>query len=90
MDVKITDYGQGEVNFVEYSVYNLSQGQLQGLNENLEEESKIAGDVLVIKMYFEDELYPFQSDVAKFRFDDFKAREEIEMFVFLNSVLEDL
>ena len=65
MDVKITDYGQGEVNFVEYSVYNLSQGQLQGLNENLEEESKIAGDVLVIKMYFEDELYPFQSDVSK-------------------------
>ena len=44
MDVKITDYGQGEVNFVEYSVYNLSQGQLQGLNENLEEESKIAGE----------------------------------------------
>lgn len=90
MDVKITDFGQGEVNFVEYSVYGLSQEQLNFLNENLDEETKIIDKVLLIMMYFEEKLYPFQSEVAKFRFDDFKAREEIEMFVFLNSFLEDL
>jgi hypothetical protein len=41
-------------------------------------------------MYFDERLYPFQSDVAKFRLDDFIAREEIEMNVFLSSFLEDM
>ena len=41
-------------------------------------------------MYFDDELYPFQSEVAKFRLDDFIAREEIEMNLFLSSFLEDM
>ena len=41
-------------------------------------------------MYFEKDLYPFQSDVAKLRLDDFIAREEIEMNVFLSSFLEDM
>lgn len=90
MDVKITDYGQGEVNFVEYSVYGLTPEQLNFLNENLEEKTEILGEVLLIRMYFDDRIYPFQSEVAKVRFDDFKAREEIEMFVFLSSFLEDL
>ena len=42
------------------------------------------------KMYFDEKLYPFQSDVAQFRLDDFIVREEIEMFVFLSSFLEDM
>ncbi len=33
---------------------------------------------------------PFGSDVAKFRLEDFIAREEIEMMVFLSSFLEDM
>ena len=40
-------------------------------------------------MYFEDRLYPFQSDVAKIRLDDFIAREEIEMGMFISSFLDD-
>lgn len=60
------------------------------LNSNLDEKTSIDGDILRIKMYFDDELYPFQSDVAKFRLDDFIAREEIEMNVFLSSFLEDM
>lgn len=58
--------------------------------ENLEEETSINEDVLIIKMYFENKLYPFQSDVAKFRLEDFVAREEIEMAMFLSSFLEDM
>ena len=43
-----------------------------------------------MKIYFEEELYPFQSDAAKIRLDDFIAREEIEMNVFLSGFLEDM
>ncbi|WP_459538556.1 DUF5750 family protein [Methanobrevibacter sp.] len=90
MLVKITDYNRGEVNFVTYQVSDLSLEQLNFLKDNLGEETDIVGDDLLIKMYFEDELYPFQSDVAKFRIDDFVAREEIEMNIFLSSFLEDM
>ena len=41
-------------------------------------------------MNFPDKYYPFGSDVAKFRLEDFIAREEIEMMVFLSSFLEDM
>lgn len=91
MKVDITNYGKIEdKNFVEYSVRGLSESQKEFLNENLDEETKIESDVFLVKMYFDDMLYPFQSDVAKFRMDDFIAREEIEMNVFLSSFLEDM
>lgn len=90
MNVKITDYGQGEVNFVAYLVSGLSREQLIFLNENLGEKTEILENNLLITMYFTDELYPFQSEVAKFRLDDFISREEIEMNVFISSFLEDM
>ena len=90
MDVKISDYGDDDKKYVEYLVQGLSSNQMEFLNSNLEEETSVEGNVLRIKMYFDDELYPFQSDVAKFRLDDFIAREEIEMNVFLSSFLEDM
>jgi len=90
MNVKITDYGQGEVNFVAYLVSGLSREQLIFLNENLGEKTEILENNLLITMYFTDELYPFQSEVAKFRLDDFISREEIEMNVFISSFLDDM
>ena len=90
MIVKITDYGQGEVNFVNYLVSGLSKEQLTFLDENLGEKTAIDEGNLLITAYFDDKLYPFQSDVAKFRMEDFISREEIEMNVFLSSFLEDL
>ena len=90
MIVKITDYGQGEVNFVDYLVSDLSQKQLTFLNDNLDEKTEIMENNLLITMYFTDNLYPFQSEVAKFRLDDFISREEIEMNAFLSSFLEDM
>lgn len=91
MDVKITSYGDDINNkYVEYLVSGLSLSQMDFLNDNLDEKTSIEGDTLKITMYFDDELYPFQSEVAKFRLDDFIAREEIEMNVFLSSFLEDM
>ncbi|MBR2665650.1 MAG: hypothetical protein IKI27_04155 [Methanobrevibacter sp.] len=90
MIVKITDFASGDVNFVEYSVFGLSSEQLNFLNDNLDEKTCIADDALIIRTYFDDELYPFASDVAQYRRDDFIAREEIEMNVFLSSFLEDM
>lgn len=91
MDVKISDYGdEGNEKYVEYLVRGLSLNQMEFLNNNLDEETSLEGDVLRIKMHFNDELYPFQSEVAKYRLDDFIAREEMEMNVFLSSFLEDM
>lgn len=91
MIVSITDYGKtDDRNFVEYSVSDLTSNQMEFLNDNLDEETEIDGNLFKLKMYFEDRLYPFQSDVAQFRMNDFIAREEIEMNMFLSSFLEDM
>ncbi len=91
MIVKIRDYGDdGDRKFIEYEVEGLAPNQMEFLNGNLEEETSIEGDALKLRMYFADNLYPFQSDVAKYRLDDFIAREEIEMNIFLSSFLEDM
>ncbi len=91
MQVKINDYGKcGDKFFVCYDVFSLSSSQMNYLNSNLDDETVIDGEIFKIKMYFDEKLYPFQSDVAKVRMDDFIAREEIEMNVFLSSFLEDM
>jgi hypothetical protein len=91
MDVKISDYGQdGENYFIDYEVYGLADDQLDYLNCELTEKTSIDDGVLTLTMYFSFNLYPFQSEVAKVRLDDFISREEIEMNVFLSSFLEDM
>ena len=91
MIVKVSDYGEHDNGkCVEYSVLELSEKQLKFLDENLDEDTQIDDDLLKVKMFFEENLYPFQSDVAQFRLDDFIAREEIEMTFFLTSFLEDM
>ncbi len=91
MIVNVSDYGdRDDKKFIEYSVSGLSEKQLDYLKANLDEDIVVRDDVLTLTMYFRDELYPFQSDVAKIRLDDFIAREEIEMNVFLSSFLEDM
>lgn len=90
MIVKILDYGGDGEKFIEYGVFGLTSNQMEFLNENLEEETSIEGDVFKLRMCFSKDLYPFQSEVAKYRLEDFIAREEIEMTVFISSFLEDL
>ncbi|WP_432644489.1 DUF5750 family protein [Methanobrevibacter sp.] len=91
MIVKILNYGdEDNRKFIEYGVSELSSLQRNYLIENLEEETSINDNLLVIKMYFEGKLYPFQSDVAKVRLEDYIVREELEMAMFLSSFLEDM
>lgn len=89
MDVKVVDYDNNE-GYVDYEVTGLSKDQLEFLKDNLEEEFSIADDILKIRMYFDNELFPFNSEIAKFKLEDFIAREEIEMNVFLSGLLEEL
>lgn len=90
MNVKITGFDEdAEIPFIDYEAYGLSVEQMDFLNEYLDDETSVNGDVFKIRVYFE-EIFPFQSDIAKIRLDDFIAREEIEMNVFLSSFLEDM
>ena len=90
MIVKITDFNENvDVPFIDYDVLGLSSNQMNYLNENLSDETSIDEDVLKIRVYFDD-VFPFQSDIAKIKLDDFIAREEIEMNAFLSSFLEDM
>lgn len=90
MDVKITNFDENaEIPFIDYEVSGLLLNQMNFLNENLDDETSIDGDIFRIRLYFKD-FFPFQSDVAKIRLDDFIAREEIEMNLFLSSFLEDM
>lgn len=91
MIVNIVDYGDIEgKNFITYEVGGLLPEQLKYLDAHLSEETSIEDNKLNIKMYFSRELYPLQSEIAKIRLNDFIAREEIEMNVFLSSFLEDM
>lgn len=91
MIVKIADYGdEDNKKFVEYDVLGLSQKQMEFLDGNMEEKTTIEEDIFKIKMYFDEKLYPFRSEIAKIRIDDFIAREEIEMNIFLSGFLEDI
>lgn len=91
MMVEIGNHGKNDEGyFVEYLVYGLTSAQMEFLNENLDDKTSIDGEVFKIEVNFTKELYPFQSDVARLRFDDFKSREELEMNLFLSGFLEEM
>jgi uncharacterized protein DUF5750 len=98
MEVKVENYGSGEkfdsedknMSFVTYKVSGLDSASLEFLKENLEGKIEIKDDLLYITIFYDNELFPFHSDEAKLKTDDFIAREEIEMTVFLSSFLEDM
>ncbi|OWT32865.1 hypothetical protein BGI41_05425 [Methanobrevibacter sp. 87.7] len=92
MNVEITDYGtKGKNdNFIVYTVSNLDEFSLDYLDKHIEDNHKIIDNDLIITMNFTDKYYPFASDLAHFKFDDFKSREEIEMTCYLSGVLEDV
>ena len=90
MIVKITDFDENaEMPYIDYEISQLLPDQMNFLNDNLDEETSIDDDILKIRVYFKD-FFPFQSDVAKIRLEDFISREEIEMNIFLSSFLEDM
>ncbi|MBC7100576.1 DUF5750 family protein [Methanothermobacter tenebrarum] len=92
MKVKIVDFGfdKGKsLNYIKYIVFGLERSLMEKLARKLEEEIEIQDDRLLITVYYEDKYYPLGSEEAKTRLEDFIAREEIEMTVYLSSILED-
>ncbi|EFC94173.1 hypothetical protein METSMIF1_02145 [Methanobrevibacter smithii DSM 2374] len=91
MDVRIVDYGENaDGGFISYNISGLSQNQLEFLNNNLDDETQITIDNLILKTKFKKEFFPFQSRESKIKVEDFISREEIEMAIFLSSFLEDM
>ena len=91
MDVKIADYGIiGDKCFILYNISGLTNNQLEFLNNNLDDETQITNDNLILKTKFKKEFFPFQSSESKIKVEDFISREEIEMAIFLSSFLEDM
>jgi hypothetical protein len=90
MEVRIVHFDENaEIPYVDYDVFGLEANQLEFLDENLDERTSINGDILRLRVNYE-EFFPFQSDIAKIKIDDFIAREEIEMNMFLSSFLEEM
>ena len=91
MDVKIADYGIiGDKCFILYNISGFTNNQLEFLNNNLDDETRIVEDNLLLKTKFKKEFFPFKSNESKIKEDDFISREEIEMNLFLSSFLEDM
>jgi hypothetical protein len=90
MQVKVTDYGRGADDYyVVYHVKGLDPGDQEKLKHKVEGSVEIKNTDLFITNRFEEKYYPFGSEAAHMRLEDFIAREEIEMTVYLTSLLED-
>jgi len=92
LKVKVEDFGFDEgacMNYVRYRVSGLDDERMEKLIERLEEDTEIDDGDLIVTVFYQKEYFPFGSEEAKVRMDDFIAREEIEMTVFLSSLLED-
>lgn len=92
MKIKVEDYGvtDDEMHYVTYRASDLDEKSLNYLNENLEGDTVLEDDDLILNIYYSKKFFPFGSDDAKFNLDDFIKREEIEMFYFLSGFLEDM
>lgn len=97
MLVKVVDYGKKEsddekvddLNYVKYKVSGLDEDSQKRLIKALDEETEIVSGYLIITVYYNKEYFPFGSDDAAIKPEDFIARDEIEMTVFLSAVLEE-
>lgn len=98
MEVKVENYESSkkldsedkDMSFITYKVSKLDSESLNYLKENLKGETKIKGGLLYITIFYDDKMFPFHTEEAKLKIDDFIAREEIEMIIFLSSFLEDM
>lgn len=97
MLVKVVDYGKKEsdyenledLNYVKYKVSGLDEDSQNKLIENLDEETEIVSGYLMVTVYYKKEYFPFGSNDAAIKLEDFIARDEIEMTIFLSAVLEE-
>ena len=92
MKVKIVDYGVSDdpkKYYVTYKITDIDEESINKLKNRVEEELDFKSGDLYLTAYFNKEYYPFGSEESKYRSEDFIAREEIEMWTYLMSLLED-
>jgi hypothetical protein len=91
MKVKIFDYGSDDNNnyYVIYKINGLTQEDMEKLQSKVEDKINFNKDEMFITIYFEEKYFPFGSEAAHCRIEDFIAREEIEMTLYLTSILDD-
>lgn len=92
MKVKIVDYGVSDDPkryYVTYKITDIDEESINKLKNRVEEELDFKSGDLYLTAYFNKQYYPFGSEESKYRTDDFIAREEIEMWAYLMSLLED-
>jgi len=92
MKVKIVDYGASEdpqKYYVTYKISDIDEESINKLKNRVEEELSFKSGELYLTAYFDKEIYPFGSEESKYRTEDFISREEIEMWAYLVSLLED-
>ncbi|MEN6291889.1 MAG: DUF5750 family protein [Methanobacterium sp.] len=92
MKVKVVDYGVSDdpkKYYVTYKITDIDEESINKLKNRVEEELDLKSGGLYLTAYFNEEYYPFGSEESKYRSEDFIAREEIEMWAYLMSLLED-
>jgi hypothetical protein len=92
MKVKIVDYGVSDnpkKYYVTYKITDIDEESINKLKNRVEEELNFKSGDLYLTVYFNEGYYPFGSEESKYRSEDFIAREEIEMWAYLVSLLED-
>jgi Family of unknown function (DUF5750) len=90
MKVEIFDYGSDSDDYyITYKVTGLDLEDQEKLRGNVEGNVELKNGDVFITTHFEEKYFPLGSDDAHLRMDDFIAREEIEMTVYLTSLLED-
>ena len=92
MKVKIVDYGISDDSkkyYINYKITDIDEKSINKLKSRVEEKLSCKSGDLYLTAYFDPKYYPFGSDESKYRMEDFIAREEIEMWAYLTSLLED-
>lgn len=92
MKVKIVDYGisrDSKKYYITYKITDINEETVNKLKNSVKEELFFKSGALYLTAYFDKEYYPFGSEESKYRTEDFIAREEIEMWTYLISLLED-
>jgi len=92
MQVKIVDYGLSKASrqyYITYKVTGLNTDDQKMLQAEVEGNVELKGGQTIITNYYGQNHYPFGSQAAHHRLKDFIANEEIEMTVYLASILED-
>ncbi len=90
MQVEVYEYGNNADDYyVVYKVTGLDPEYQKKLVNKVDGTVEIRDGDLFVTNHYDMKYFPFGSDAAQMRMDDFIAREEIEMTVYLTSLLED-